>query len=102
MKSLTTFFYLALAFSFFACANNTTQAKQADAAAATETAATTPAPTKNRIEVMEFYSTHRCVTCNAIEANTKYTLNTYFPKELKDGTITYNNLNVDEEPNFET
>ena len=28
----------------------------------------------SKIEVMDFHSTHRCMTCNAIEANTKYTL----------------------------
>ena len=38
----------------------------------------------SKIEVLDFHSTHRCMTCNAIEANTKYTLNTYFSNELKD------------------
>ncbi len=28
----------------------------------------------SKIEVLDFHSTHRCMTCNAIEANTKYTL----------------------------
>ena len=32
----------------------------------------------SKIEVLDFHSTHRCMTCNAIEANTKYTLETYF------------------------
>ena len=27
----------------------------------------------SKIEVLDFHSTHRCMTCKAIEANTKYT-----------------------------
>lgn len=54
----------------------------------------------NKIEVIDFYSTHRCVTCKAIEANTKYTLDTYFSKELKENKITFKTVNVDKEQNF--
>ena len=53
----------------------------------------------SKIEVLDFHSTHRCMTCNAIEANTKYTLNTYFAEELKDDKITFQVINVDEEEN---
>ncbi|WP_205757908.1 nitrophenyl compound nitroreductase subunit ArsF family protein [Lutibacter sp. HS1-25] len=49
-----------------------------------------------KIEVLDFHSTHRCMTCNAIEANTKYTLETYFSQELKDNKITFQVINVDE------
>lgn len=55
----------------------------------------------SKIEVIDFHSTHRCMTCNAIEANTKYTLNTYFAKELKDNKITFQVINVDEKENEE-
>ena len=55
---------------------------------------------KNKIEVLGFHSTHRCMTCNAIEKNTKYTLDTYFAKELKDGIITFQSINVDEKKNY--
>ena len=50
----------------------------------------------SKIEVLDFHSTHRCMTCNAIEANTKYTLETYFAKELKENKITFQVINVDE------
>lgn len=53
----------------------------------------------SKIEVLDFHSTRRCITCNAIEANTKYTLETYFSKELKDGRITFQTVNVDEDKN---
>ncbi len=55
--------------------------------------------TVSKIEVLDFHSTHRCMTCNAIEANTKYTLNTYFSKELKEDKITFQVINVDEKEN---
>ncbi len=54
---------------------------------------------KNTIEVIDFYSTHRCITCKAIEANTKYTLDTYFAKELENGEITFQTVNIDQEKN---
>ena len=53
----------------------------------------------SKIEVLDFHSTHRCMTCNAIEANTKYTLETYFAKELKEDKITFQAINVDEKEN---
>lgn len=53
----------------------------------------------SKIEVLDFHSTHRCMTCNAIEANTKYTLTTYFSKELKEDKITFQVINVDEKEN---
>ena len=53
----------------------------------------------SKIEVLDFHSTHRCMTCNAIEANTKYTLNTYFAEELKEDKISFKVINVDEKEN---
>ena len=53
----------------------------------------------SKIEVIDFHSTHRCMTCNAIEANTKYTLETYFSNELKEGIITFQVINVDKAEN---
>lgn len=55
--------------------------------------------TGSKIEVLDFHSTHRCKTCNAIEANTKYTLNTFFDKEMKTGKITFQLVNIDLDEN---
>jgi hypothetical protein len=55
----------------------------------------------SKIEVMDFHSTHRCMTCNAIEANTKFTLDTYFSDEMKADKITFQVINVDEKENEE-
>lgn len=55
----------------------------------------------NTIEVFDFHTTNRCVTCKSIEANTQYTLETYFSEELKDGKITFKIVNIDEDENYE-
>lgn len=54
---------------------------------------------QNSIEVIDFHSTNRCMTCKAIEANTKYTLDTYFANELKTGKIIFKIINVDKKEN---
>ena len=55
-------------------------------------------PTK--LKIVYFHSERRCPTCISIEDNTKKTLNTYFANQLKDGTITFQILNVEEEKNL--
>ena len=57
--------------------------------------------TASKIEVIDFYGTHRCVTCKAIEANTKYTLDTYFKDAVKAGKIEFKTVNVDKEENYD-
>jgi thiol-disulfide isomerase/thioredoxin len=59
------------------------------------------AETSSKIEVIDFYGTHRCVTCEAIEANAKYTVETYFQDELKAGKVEFKTVNVDEEKNYD-
>lgn len=53
----------------------------------------------SKIEVLDFHSTHRCMTCNAIEANTRFTLDTYFSEEMKVDQVTFQVINVDEAEN---
>lgn len=55
----------------------------------------------NRIEVIDFHSTNRCMTCNAIESHTKNTLDNYFSNELKNNKITFKTVNIDKEENFQ-
>lgn len=54
----------------------------------------------SEIELIDFYGTHRCVTCKAIEANARYTLKTYFEKEIKEGLLSFKTINVDDEKNY--
>ncbi len=89
MKQFRILTILALSIMLFSC-NGNAQNEQSKSSSI-----------KNKIEVIDFHSTHRCMTCNAIEANTKYTLNTYFANELKSGKITFQSVNVDEDENYE-
>jgi len=55
--------------------------------------------TGTKVLIYYFHLTNRCATCMAIEGNTKKTLETYFPVELKNGTIAFQSINVDEKGN---
>jgi len=89
MKQFKILSVLMLSLMLFSC-NGNAQSKQAKST-----------NSKNKIEVIDFHSTHRCMTCNAIESNTKHTLDTYFADELADGSITFQSVNVDEKKNYE-
>ena len=56
--------------------------------------------TLTKIEVIDFYGTHRCVTCQAIEANAKYTVDTYFQEAVKAGKLEFKIINVDDDKNY--
>jgi hypothetical protein len=53
-----------------------------------------------KLKIVYFHSERRCPTCISIEDNTKKTLNTYFTKQLKEGTITLQVLNVEDDKNL--
>jgi thiol-disulfide isomerase/thioredoxin len=55
----------------------------------------------DKIEVIDFYGTHRCKTCKTIEANAKFTVETYFEEEMNTGKISFKTVNVDAEENAE-
>jgi hypothetical protein len=57
--------------------------------------------TATKIEVIDFYGTHRCVTCQAIEANAKYTVETFFQDAVKEGRLEFKTVNVDEDENYD-
>ena len=88
MKHFKTLRLLALTVLLFSC-NGKAQIQKSEAATTT-----------SKIEVIDFHSTHRCMTCNAIQSSTEYTLDTYFDKEVKEGVITFQVINVDEEENY--
>ena len=54
---------------------------------------------KPTVLIYNFHITNRCVSCIAIEDATTKTLNTYFAKELKQGIIKRQILNVDDDAN---
>ncbi len=55
---------------------------------------------ENLIQVIDFHTTHRCVTCKAIEQGAIDALNKNFKKELDAGMITFQTVNVDNESNY--
>lgn len=55
----------------------------------------------SKIEVIDFYGTHRCVTCEAIEANAKYTIDNFFQEAVKEGKLEFKTINVDDEKNYD-
>ena len=85
MKQFTILSILAISLLFVSCKEKI-QEKQ--------TSVTT---TINKIEVIDFYGTHRCVTCKAIEASAKYTVETYFSNEPK---VVFKTVNVDDDKNY--
>ncbi len=88
MKHLVHLSALTLGLLFTACSSNAQQpAKSAPSGAAT------------RIDVIQFHSEHRCETCLNIEAMTKDVLNSGFAVQMRDGTITFRLVNVEEKAN---
>ena len=55
---------------------------------------------ENVIQVIDFHSTKRCLTCNAIEKQSLETIEKNFKNELGAGTIIFKTVNIDEEANF--
>ncbi len=53
----------------------------------------------SKIQIYNFHVTNRCPSCIAIEEATTKTLNTYFSKEMKEGRIKRQILNVDDDAN---
>ena len=50
----------------------------------------------NRVEVYYFYGNVRCPTCRRMEEYSKKSVEEGFPRELKDGTVIFEALNIDE------
>lgn len=98
MKNLKLLSFLfVLSIFLFSCGGNATEEQQE---IKSETSTSAKKVLANRIEVLDFYGAHRCTTCRAIEANTKYTLETYFPEEMKSGKIVFKTVDVEADENY--
>jgi hypothetical protein len=53
----------------------------------------------NRLEVYCFHGTRQCETCKNMKANTKTTLEKYFTSQLKDSSIVFSIVDVDDNAN---
>jgi len=50
----------------------------------------------SKVEVYYFHYTRRCVTCQAVEAESQKIISTLYPKEMKEGKIEFIGVNLDE------
>lgn len=51
----------------------------------------------DKVEVYYFHFTRRCLTCNAVEAETKKALETLYPEKVKSGKITFASVNLEDD-----
>ena len=51
----------------------------------------------NKVEVFYFHFSRRCMTCNAVEAESKKAIEALYPALVKSGKITFKSYNLDEE-----
>jgi len=50
-----------------------------------------------KVEVYYFHFTRRCMTCNAVEAESKKAIEALYPALVKSGKISFKGLNLDDE-----
>ena len=90
MKNL--FYTLIAAILLISCGNSTEKK--------TETAST-DVKQADRIEVLYFHGAQRCVTCKAIEVNTKALLDSLYSNEIAAGKIVYKIIDISQKENEE-
>jgi len=85
MKAFKFTFMLFMAVSLSAC-NAQSSKEQKSVAADNE-----------ELQVYYFHFTKRCVTCNAVENETKVALGMYYADQVKEGNVAFTSLNLEEE-----
>lgn len=60
---------------------------------------TKPLADKAKVKVYYFHLANRCKTCNAIEAATRKTVETYYKKQMDDGILVFKVFNAEEKAN---
>jgi len=53
-------------------------------------------PKTEKVEVLYFHFTRRCVTCQAVEAESKKAIEALYPTQMKTGKITFASVNLDD------
>jgi len=51
----------------------------------------------DKVEVYYFHFTRRCVTCQAVEDESKKAVELLYPDQVKKGTVTFKAINLDDE-----
>lgn len=52
---------------------------------------------KNGVEVLYFHGKQRCPTCRAIEKNAKEVVESAFGSQMKDGSVVFRSVSIDED-----
>ena len=86
MKTYRLIITLLLITPFFACTSQTPEKKALDSN-----------DSSDKIEAYYFHFTARCVTCKTIEAKAKENLETLYPNQVKQGLITFQSVNLEED-----
>lgn len=93
---------VALAFALACLALLTADAAPSSAPGTVAPAAGTAAPAESGSHVVRIYYFHnsvRCVSCRKIEALTNQAIDAAFTKEIKDGKVAWEVVDIDEPPN---
>lgn len=56
-------------------------------------------PEEKKVEVYYFHNTRRCATCQAVEDETKKALEQFYPNQMKDGSVAFLSINLEEGDN---
>ena len=56
----------------------------------------TKASVSDKVEVYYFHFTRRCITCNAVETESKKAIEELYPELVKSGKITFKGYNLDD------
>lgn len=86
MKYLKSSFFILFAGIMLISCNSQTESKKVSTDVASQD-----------LQIIYFHNTKRCVTCNAVENETKAALELYFADQLKAGSIEFTSLNLEEE-----
>ncbi|MDO9153709.1 MAG: nitrophenyl compound nitroreductase subunit ArsF family protein [Paludibacter sp.] len=86
LLSITTLLFLSI--SFFAVSGIAADKKTKN-----------PSVKSAKIEVYYFHFTRRCITCNAIENETKTSIEALYPSQFKMEQITFKSINLDTKEN---
>ena len=84
MKTFRLLLTTALLIPFLSCTAQTTKKEAAGSSS-------------DKIEAYYFHFTARCMTCRTIEARAKENLEILYPNQVKEGLITFQSVNLDED-----
>jgi len=87
---------LTIATGLFTACNNSAPKAETET---TKIETTTSVTKQNRLEVYCFHGTRQCETCKNMKANTKTVLDKYFASQLKDSSVVFSIIDVDDAKN---